>query len=118
MRISSYLMFPKQRLRGGVLTLYVHKLAGSAGFSVAGVWFLAVAGGFGGRCPWLWLADSVAGGRGCGWELRAPVAGCGCGWGALVQMWCVWLGLEFIMYIANKKAPLASLAPQQLTFYC
>ena len=60
---------------------YVHNWVVKPGFSVAGVWFLAVAGGFGGRCPWLWLADSVAGGRGCGWSV----------W---VQMRCVWLGLE------------------------
>ena len=49
------MLFPKQRLRGGVLTLYVHKLAGPAGFSVAGGRSMAVAGGFGGRWPWLWL---------------------------------------------------------------
>ena len=62
---------------------YVHKWVDVAGFSVAGGRSLAVAGGFGGRWPWLWLADSVAGGRGCG-----------CGWSAWVQMRCVWLGLE------------------------
>ena len=73
-------LFPKQRLRGGVLTFDVHKWAGTPGFLVAG---LAVAGGFGGRWPWLWLGASGAGGRGCG-----------CGWSALVQMRCVWLGLE------------------------
>ena len=78
-----FTLFPKQRLRGGVLTFYVHKLVGVAGFSVAGGRCLAVAGGFGGRWPWLWLADSVAGGRGCG-----------CGWSVWVQMRCVWLGLE------------------------
>ena len=44
--------FPKQRLRGGVLTFYVHKLIGSLGFS-----------GCRGRVPGLWLAVSGAGGR-------------------------------------------------------
>ena len=34
---------------------YVHKWVDVAGFSVAGGRSLAVAGGFGGRWPWLWL---------------------------------------------------------------
>ena len=41
-------------------------------------------------CGWRILSPVA----GCGWELRAPVAGCGCGWSALVQMRCLWLGLE------------------------
>ena len=55
---------------------------------------------------WLWLADSVAGRRGCGWELLAPVAGYGCGWGALVQMRCLWLGLEcgFVYSLGSCRA--------------
>ena len=53
-------LFPKQRLRGGVLTFDVHKLAGVPGFPGAGAW--------------LWLADSGAGRRGCGWEFLAPGA--------------------------------------------
>ena len=50
-----FLLFPKQRLRGGVLTFYVHKLVDVPGFPVAGGRSVAVAGGFGGRWPWLWL---------------------------------------------------------------
>ena len=50
-------------MRGGVLTLNVHKLADKRANPVAGGRFLAVAGGFGGRWPWLWLGASGAGGR-------------------------------------------------------
>ena len=48
---GSYFLFPKQRLRDGVLTLYVHKLVDPAGFPGAGR-----------LVP------------GCGWRIRAPVA--------------------------------------------
>ena len=44
-------LFPKQRLRGGVLTFDVHKLVDHAGFPVAGRLVL-----------------------GCGWQIRSPVA--------------------------------------------
>ena len=55
------MLFPKQRLRGGVLTFYVHKLADVPGFSVAGR-----------RVP------------GWGWRIRSPVAGAGLGLDRLV----------------------------------
>ena len=43
----------------------------------------------------LGLADSVAGGRGCGWQIRWPVAvAVAVAVAALVQIRCVWLGLE------------------------
>ena len=54
-------LFPKQRLRGGVLTFDVHKLADDAGNPVAG-----------GRVP------------GWGWRIRWPVAGAGLGLDRLV----------------------------------
>ena len=49
--IQGVFLFPKQRLRGGVLTFDVHKLVGTPGFPVAG------------RL-----------GPGCGWRIRSPVA--------------------------------------------
>ena len=68
-------IFPKQRLRGGVLTFYVHKLVDDAGFSGrrrlgpgCGLWLadsgagrLAVAGSLGRRSP----AVAVAGAFWC-----------------------------------------------------
>ena len=76
------MFFPKQRLRGGVLTLYVHKLVDSAGNPVAGGRFRAGAGGFGGRWPWLGLgldrlgADAMGMGRGGFVSLFAGVLSC------------------------------------------
>ena len=76
--LNRFIYFPKQRLRGGVLTLNVHKLAVRTGFPVAGGRSLAVAGGFGGRWP---VAVAVAGSFGRRWPAVA-VAGalwCRCG---------------------------------------
>ena len=76
---------------GFLLSMYISWLI-SRDFRAPGAWALAVAGGFGRR--------------GCGWELLAPGAGCGCGWGALVQMRCLWLGLEcgFVYSLGSCRA--------------
>ena len=101
--MSRLILFPKQRLRGGVLTLYVHKLVGNAGFPGAGRRVLAVAGGFGRRAPWLWLAASGAGRRLWLWLKRsgADVVSHGYGWN--VVFYILWGPVvhAFIMPYAN-----------------
>ena len=66
-------LFPKQRLRGGVLTFLVGKWAAVAGFFGAGGWGCGCGWGFVVPVGWLWLGCSGVG--------AVPMAGagsCGC----------------------------------------